>query len=136
LDYHFTEDLNAAFSDIGKLLLWEKDEGNLGEIIAKVRVTDLEDIPKSVRFTDGDRPDSESWTFSIEILQEDMLGAGPPDEDPLPDDGVDPHPLPEQVNQPTFDPPGALQQNIPEEEEEDGWGHWAMGVEQGNAQPM
>jgi hypothetical protein len=25
LDYRFTEDLNAAFSDIGKLLLWEKD---------------------------------------------------------------------------------------------------------------
>jgi hypothetical protein len=65
-----------------------------------------------------------------------MLGGGPPDEDPLPDVGVDPHPLPEQMNQPAFDPTGALQQNIPEEEEEDGWGHWAMGVEQGNAQPM
>jgi hypothetical protein len=23
-----------------------------------------------------------------------MLGVGPPDEDPLPDEGVDPHPLP------------------------------------------
>jgi hypothetical protein len=55
LDYRFTEDLNAAFSDIGKLLLWEKDEANLGRIIAKVRVSDLEDIPKSICFTDGDR---------------------------------------------------------------------------------
>jgi hypothetical protein len=63
LDYRFTEDLNAAFSGIGKLLLWEKDEGNIGRIIAKVRVTDLENIPKSIRFTDGDRPDSESWTL-------------------------------------------------------------------------
>jgi hypothetical protein len=101
----------------------------LGRIIAKVRVIDLEDTPKSVRFTDGDRPDSESWTFSVEILQEDMLGAGPPDEDPLPDVGVDPHPLPEHVLQPAFDPPGPVQQNNPEEEEEDGWGHWAMGAE-------
>jgi hypothetical protein len=49
-------------------LLWEKDEANLGRIIAKVRVSDLEDIPKSIHFSDGDRPDSESWTFSIEIL--------------------------------------------------------------------
>jgi hypothetical protein len=57
LDYRFTEDLNATFSDIGKLLLWEKDEANLGRIIAKVRVSDLEDIPKSIHFTDGDRPD-------------------------------------------------------------------------------
>jgi hypothetical protein len=39
-----------------------------------------------------------------------MLGAGPPDEDPLPGDGVDPHPLPKQVNQQiAFDPYGALQ---------------------------
>jgi hypothetical protein len=76
LDYMFTEDLNAAFSDIGKLLLWENDEGNLGRIIAKVRVTNFEDIPKSIRFTDRDSPDSESWTFSLEILQEDLLGGG------------------------------------------------------------
>jgi hypothetical protein len=66
-----------------------------------------------------------------------MLGASPPDEDPLPGDGVDPHPLPKQVNQQiAFDPPGALQQNNLEEEAEEGWGHWAMGNEQGNAQPM
>jgi hypothetical protein len=57
--------------------------------------------------------------------------------DPLPGDGVDPHPLPKQVNQQiAFDPYGALQYNNLEEEAEKGWGHWAMGNEQGNAQPM
>jgi hypothetical protein len=135
LDYRFTEDLNGVFSDIGKLLLWEKYEANLGRIIAKVRVSDLEDIPKSIRFTDGDRPDSESWTFSVEILQEEMLGGGPADEDPLPDEGMDPHPLPGNViqNEPFFPHVDQQQNNV--EEDDEGWGHWAMGnnINNGNA---
>jgi hypothetical protein len=87
-----TEDLSAAFNKIGKLLIWEKDYTHRARIIAKVRVTELVDIPKSIRFTEGDQPESESWTFSVELLQETLLGGGPPDEDPLPEDGVDPHP--------------------------------------------
>jgi hypothetical protein len=136
LDYRFTEDLNAVFSDIGKLLLWEKDEANLGRIIAKVRVSDLEDIPKSIHFTDGDRPDSESWTFSVEILQEEMLGGGPADEDPLPDNGMDPHPLPgNDIQNVPFLPPAPQPQNNVEDGDE-GWGHWAMGNGPNNGNAM
>jgi hypothetical protein len=29
----------------------------------------------------------------VEVLGQTLLGGGPPDEDPIPDDGVDPHPL-------------------------------------------
>jgi hypothetical protein len=117
-----------VFFYIGKLLLWEKDEANLGRIIAKVRVSDLEDIPKSIRFTDGDRPDSESWTFSVEILQEEMLGGGLADEDPHPDEGMDPHPLPgNAIQNVPFLPPIAQPQNN-EEEADEGWGigPWGM----------
>jgi hypothetical protein len=136
LDYRFIEDLNVAFLDIGKLLFWEKDEANLGRIIAKVRVSDLEEIPKSIHFTDGDRPDSESWTFSIEILQEEMLGGGPADEDPLPDDGMDPHPLSGNAMQNLpFMPPTPQPQNN-EDDAEEGWGHWAMGNGQNNEHAM
>jgi hypothetical protein len=83
----------------------------LGRILAKVRCTELQEIPKSGRLTDGDNADSESWTFSIEVLQQVLLGAGPPDKDPLPDEGVDPHPLPPVI----FDPqvPPVPPQNIP-----------------------
>ena len=102
LDHRHTEDLNAIFADIGKVLLWERDPDHKGRIIAKIRVTDLVDIPKSVRFTIGDLVETESWTFSVEVLQSHLLGGGPPEEDPLPDDNVDPHPVP--AHGPVFGP--------------------------------
>jgi hypothetical protein len=127
LDHMNTEDLNACFHDIGTLLLWERDPNKKGRVVAKVRVTDLAEIPKSIRFTEGNRPESESWTFSVEVLQHNLLGGGPPDEDPLPDDGVDPHPLPAALV-PQAAPLIPAQDNNEEEEgAEDGWGHWAMG---------
>ena len=76
LDHWHTEYLNAVFADIGKVLLWERDQDHKGRILAKIRVTDLVDIPKSVRFTIGDLVESESWTFSVEVLQSDLLGGG------------------------------------------------------------
>jgi hypothetical protein len=94
LDNWSTEDVTAIVCKFGRLLAWENDEYNVGRILAKVRCTKLQEIPKSVRLTDGENAESESWTFSIEVLQQVMLGVGPPDEDPLPDEGVDPHPLP------------------------------------------
>jgi hypothetical protein len=91
--------------------------------LAKVRCDELIEIPKSVRFTEGEVPDAESWTFSIEVLQQVLIGGGPPAEDPMPDDGVDPHPLP-IVN---AGPLNALVGNIPIDENVD-WedGHWAF----------
>jgi hypothetical protein len=55
-----------------------------------------------------------------------MLGGGPADEDPLPDEGLDPHPLPGNAiqNVPFLPPADQLQNN---EDEDEGWGHWAMG---------
>jgi hypothetical protein len=41
-------------------LAWENDEFNLGRILAKIRCIELQEIPKSVRLTDGDNADSES----------------------------------------------------------------------------
>jgi hypothetical protein len=100
LDHMNTEDLNACFHDIGTLLIWERDPNKKGRVVANLRVTDLEDIPKSIRFTEGNMPDAESWTFSVEVLQQNLLGGGPPDENPLPGDGVDPHPLPNHLAPP------------------------------------
>jgi hypothetical protein len=46
LDHMKTEDLNACLSDIGSLLLWERDPNRKGRVLVKVRVTDLQDIPR------------------------------------------------------------------------------------------
>ncbi|KAK1610590.1 hypothetical protein QYE76_034263 [Lolium multiflorum] len=135
LDHMKTEDLNACFSDIGSLLLWERDPNRKGRVLVKVRVTDLQDIPRSIRMTESSRPDAESWTFLVEVLQHNLLGGGPPDEDPLPDEGVDPHPMPgHALPAPLFPPPQPNVQN--NEDAADGWGHWAMGPVQEQPQPM
>jgi hypothetical protein len=132
-----TEDLNACFADIGSLLLWERDPNRKGRVLVKVRVTDLMDIPRSIRMTESSRPDAESWTFLVEVLLNNLLGGAPPDEDPLPNEGVDPHPLPgHALPAPIFNPAPVepfVQDNV---EANDGWGHWAMGAEQEQPQPM
>jgi hypothetical protein len=92
--------MTAMVSKFGRLIIWENDAENKGRIIAKIRCAELRDIPKSVRFTEGEQPETESWTFSVEVLSQTLLGAGPQDEDPIPDDGIDPHPLPVQPFQP------------------------------------
>jgi hypothetical protein len=111
--------------------MWENDTDNKGRILAKVRCDDLREIPKSVRFTEGEGPDAKSWTFSIEVLQQVLIGGGPPAEDPMPNDGVDPHPLP-ILN---AGPINAMAGNIPADENAE-WedGHWAFNIG-GNVAP-
>jgi hypothetical protein len=59
------------------------------------------------------------------VLQQTLLGASPQDEDPAPEDGADPHPLP-PVN---FAPP-PVQQNG--DNMEWGDGQWALADQQAN----
>jgi hypothetical protein len=69
------------------------------------------------------------------------LGGGPADEDPLPENGEDPHPLP---NQNPVNPQPLLPIVVDQGDDIDdagGWDHWAMGNNVGNnvdnfAQPM
>jgi hypothetical protein len=46
LDNWSTEDVTAVVCKFGHLLVWENDERNKGRIIAKVRCTELQEIPK------------------------------------------------------------------------------------------
>jgi hypothetical protein len=87
--------------------------------------------------TESSRPDAESWTFLVEVIQHNLLGGGPPDEDPLPDEGVDPHPMPgHALPAPMFNQAPAQPVDQDNAEGGDGWGHWAMGAEQEHPQPM
>jgi hypothetical protein len=81
-------------------------------------------------------------TCSVEILEENLLVELPADEDPLPGDGVDPHPLPnedEQLQQ--FLPPPVTNEQANEAVEDavveqnagnQGWGHWALPPDNNN----
>lgn len=50
----------------------------------RARVTDYEDIPQFHVLTDGEGFQGESWTVQCEILQGQLLGGLPQDEDPAP----------------------------------------------------
>lgn len=50
----------------------------------KARVADLESIPQFIVFSESEGFEGDSQTIQCEILQQEMLGAGPPDEDPIP----------------------------------------------------
>jgi hypothetical protein len=69
LDNWSTEDVTAIISKFGRLILWENDAENKGRIIAKIRCSELRDIPKSVRFTEGEQPEASPghslWRFCL-----------------------------------------------------------------------
>lgn len=46
---------------------------------------DLVSIPQFIVFTGSEAFEGDSWTIQCEIIQHELLGAGSPDEDPLPD---------------------------------------------------
>ena len=71
-----TEDIASAISKWGKIISWEKEDALKGKILVKARVTDLGDIPKSIRWSEGELFEEESWTCSVEVLLEEMLGVG------------------------------------------------------------
>lgn len=63
--------------------------------MVKVKVEVLRDILASVVFGEGDDGfQSGSLTVPVVILQQTILGAEAPDEDPIPDNG-NPHPIPQ-----------------------------------------
>ena len=61
--------------------------------MVKIRVENLSDVPVSIVVGESDDPNAESWSVPVIILQQDLLGAGPPEEDPVPVDGNN-HPQP------------------------------------------
>ena len=128
-DYCNTEDIVAAIAKWGRIISWEKEDALRGKILVKARVTELIDIPKSIRWSEGECFEEESWTSSVEVLLEEMLGGGPADEDPIPPPGVDPHPIPQHANDfPGFHP--APIHNEPTQQED--WDDWEEQEEQGH----
>lgn len=54
---------------------------------------DLQSVPHFIVFSEGEGFESDSWTVQCEILQYDMNGGGPQDEDPMPEHPIANAPL-------------------------------------------
>jgi hypothetical protein len=84
LDYHSSEYLQAAIGSFGRLILWEEDRHNVTRTMLRVRVTSLEEVPQFIVFSEADGFLGDSWTVQCEIIQQNLLGGQPQDEDPVP----------------------------------------------------
>lgn len=97
LDRRCMHEIANAVRSFGKLVHWDRVKSTRANLLVKVRVEELRDIPASVVIGEGEDIQTESESVPIVILQQHMLGAEAPDEDPIPPDG-NPHPIPLQAN--------------------------------------
>jgi hypothetical protein len=83
-------------SEFGKFIFWNRDGSNRARILVKIRVLDLLEVPISqiLCHNTSDEGHGHSWTMVNYILQAKLIGGIGGDEDPLPPDGGNSHPLP------------------------------------------
>ena len=59
-DFCNSEDIASAISKWGKIISWEREDALKGKILVKARVTELGDIPKTIRWSEGEQFEEES----------------------------------------------------------------------------
>lgn len=94
-DYWDHEYLDSIIGPFGKVLNWINDPEHLARLLVRIRVVDLETIPHFIVFSDTVGFEGDSWTIQVEILQNDNIGMGPPEEEQVP--------IPQDQGPPLFD---------------------------------
>jgi hypothetical protein len=62
-------------------LLWENDRGFLTRLLVRARVTDLGDIPYFIVVSEGEGLQEQSLIIQCEIIEQELIGALPADEE-------------------------------------------------------
>ena len=86
-------ELANAIRSFGKLLICDRARSTQDALMVKIRVDEMRDVPISIMVWESNDRNSESWTVLVVIVQQELVGVGPPEEDPIPIDGS-PHPQP------------------------------------------
>jgi len=81
LDYWDQEYIETVLAPFAKIIDWHADDRRKVRVLARARVADLEAVPQFIVLSDIPGFEGESWTIQCEIVQREMLGAGPQDED-------------------------------------------------------
>ena len=83
-DYVEEEYIDVALSPFGRMLSWHSDPEHKTRLLVKARVVDLESVPHFIVFSETEGMEGDSWTIQCKVMQQELLGAGPQDEDPVP----------------------------------------------------
>jgi hypothetical protein len=96
LEAWHVEKIHESVSEFGKLLVWNRDGSNRARVLVKIRVPDLLEIPISHVLCENtdNAGHGQSWTVVNYILQANLIAGEGADEDPLPPNGLNPHPMP------------------------------------------
>ncbi|CAM0912751.1 unnamed protein product [Alopecurus aequalis] len=86
----------TTMAEYGRLLVWNRDNEFRARIIVKIRAYDIHKIPLSIVIINNttDIGHGDGWACPTYILSASMLGVQASNEDPLPPDGQNPHPIP------------------------------------------
>lgn len=83
-DYREDQYVVNSISPFDHVMSWVDDENHMSRLLVRARVIDYESIPQFIVMTEGEGFQGESWTIQCEILQGNLLGGLPQDEDPAP----------------------------------------------------
>ena len=83
-DYVEEEYIDVALDPFGRMLSWHSDPEHKTRLLVKARVVDLESVPHFIVFSETEGMEGDSWTIQCEVVQQELLGAGPQDEDQVP----------------------------------------------------
>jgi hypothetical protein len=64
--------------------MWENDIDHLARLMVQARVSDLQDVPYFLVLTKAEGFQGGSWTIQVKIIEKEMLGALPTDEEHVP----------------------------------------------------
>lgn len=94
LDYWNIASIQSAIGAFGRVLAWEDDQNHLTRLMVRARVLDLDKVPQFIIVTDAEGFHGNSWTVQCEVVEQQLLGGLPADEEPVPDNvGDDVNPV-------------------------------------------
>jgi hypothetical protein len=97
LDFWNIDNIQTVLAPFVRMLMWENDRDHLTRLMVRARVTDLWDVPQFLVVTEAEGFLGGSWTVQVEIVEHEMLGGFPADEDPVPEQQVPGNPTPFDV---------------------------------------
>lgn len=88
--------ISHTVSPFGRFLIWNKDPRDKTRIVVKIRAYNVDTLPVSIVVLHNldDVGYGDSWTCPTYILSREIIGQQGDDEDPLPPNGGNPHPMP------------------------------------------
>lgn len=80
-DYVEEKYIDIALSPFGRMISWHSDPDYKASLLVRARVVDLESVLHFIVFSEIEGLEGDSWTIQCEVVQQELLGVGPLDEE-------------------------------------------------------